>query len=226
MAANKIDLSFPATVVLSGLSLGVPMIEDVPNQAVVLIWAITAVSFVWLIWSVIMRFRPEQSLPISFKSLNIIGRGYTVQPDSKIDAHLSLSDRTFQAKIESLKEVHGKTITVEYHHRYSQDGLGYKRANTVFAELRLSSSGEQLLEVITSRRTTQAFGKGFKLYNVLLNLADKTLPMIELGKFNIFDIVFSHEDYLPVKKTVWINSRGQIFQNKPKSWPNEKTNQL
>ena len=203
---------------LAMLGFGLAVFDNPPIYVHVALVVGLVLSGIAFIYSWVSYFMPSKAkeLPILFKSINIT-------PEDTIDAHISISERTFQAKLDSSEEIRGENIFVEYHHQYSQDGVTYKKSNTVFADLRLSSSGEQLLEVITSRRTTQALGKGFKLYNVLLNLADKTLPMTELGKFNIFDIVFSHEDYSPVKKTVWINSRGQIFQNKPESWENANT---
>ena len=207
------NISAPSTVFLGLLAIVAGMLDSVPQFAVILLWAATAISFLWLVSSFFRVMMPKQLLPMSFDVMHHERRSI---------ANANLSETTFKAQIKSLKVLSGGNINVEYHHEFSRDGKEFKKSITSMAQLPLSASGEQVEEVIVALKTKPAFGKGFQLHGIKFVLADKTLEGLQIGNFNVVDILFAHPDFITTKKRVWINGRGHIYTSKPEEWPNEE----
>ena len=207
----KSNISAPSTAFFGFLAIVAGMLESVPQFVVNLLWVATAISGIWLVSSLIRAIMPKEKLPMSFE---------VIHHERRSTANPNLSETTFKAEIKSLKVLSGSKINVEYHHKYSRDGREFKKSITFIAELPLSSSGEQIEEVIVALKTKPDFGKGFQLNGIKFILADKTLEGLQIGNFNVIDILFAHPDFITTKKRVWISGRGHIYTSKPEEWPN------
>gem|GEM_PF-4699796 len=191
---------------------------DSPSDLPIYVFLTLTVIFAALaIFDWCRQFFPKRKLPIALKSSGHLLR-------STLDSEISESFAN--AIIECDKELFGQTLRITYAHKHWGTNEKIKISQTIFGTLSLSDFGKQKTAVIVVARKCLALDFGVRapsLHHINFILADKILSGLDVGEYNQVDIVFAHDDYESVRKTLWVSVKGHIFFKKPEGWPNDET---